>query len=170
MQAQNEMNSLAGSPQDQRRQFARIVLSRPPAVRPQAQFLYSNASYGIAGAMVEKVTGKSWESLMRTRLFEPLGIHATFDWPASDDAQQPWGHFQNKSGPQPHDPHDSYHLPACLAPGGGISMSIEDYAKFFRLHLQGLRGHDGLLRAKTIQYLHEKPEGADENSIGFAFG
>jgi len=120
--------------------------------------------------MVEKVTGKSWESLMRTRLFEPLGIHATFDWPASDDAQQPWGHFQNKSGPQPHDPHDSYHLPACLAPGGGISMSIEDYAKFFRLHLQGLRGHDGLLRAKTIQYLHEKPEGADENSIGFAFG
>jgi len=128
MQAQNEMNSLAGSPQDQRRQFARIVLSRLPAV------------------------------------------HATFDWPASDDAQQPWGHFQNRSGPQPHDPHDSYHLPACLAPGGGISMSIEDYAKFFRLHLQGLRGHDGLLRAKTIQYLHEKPEGADENSIGFAFG
>jgi len=165
-----EMTSLSGTPQDQRRQFARLVLSRPPAARPRTQFLYSNASYGIAGAMVEKITGESWEAMMRTRLFEPLGIQATFDWPAADDPHQPWGHFQSKSGPQPHDPNDSYHLPACLAPGGGVSMSIEDYAKFLRLHLQGMRGHDGLLRAKTIQYLHAKPEGADENSIGFAFG
>jgi len=166
----HEMTSLPGTPSDQRRQFARIVLSRRPAVGPQTHFLYSNASYGIAGAMVERVTGESWESLMRARLFEPLGIHATFDWPASDDPQQPWGHFQSKSGAQPHDPHDSYRLPACLAPGGGLSMSIEDYAKFLRLHLQGLQGHNGLLRAKTIQYLHTKPESADENAIGFAFG
>jgi D-alanyl-D-alanine carboxypeptidase len=121
-------------------------------------------------AIVEKVTGESWESLMRARLFEPLEIHATFDWPASNDPQQPWGHFQSKSGPQPHDPHDSHHLPACLAPGGGLSMSADDYAKFLRLHLQGLRGHDGLLRAKTIQFLHARPEGADANSIAFSFG
>ena len=165
-----EMTSLSGTPQEQRRQFARLVLSQPPAVRPKGQFLYSNASYGIAGAMLEKATGESWESLMRARLFEPLGIHVTFDWPAADDPQQPWGHFESKLGAQPHDPHDSYHLPACLAPAGGLSMSIEDYAKFLRLHLQGLRGRDGLLRAKTIQYLHTKPAGVDENSQAFAFG
>ena len=165
-----DMTSLSGTPLEQRRQFARLVLSRPPAVTPKIKFLYSNAGYGIAGAMLEKVTGESWESLMETRLFKPLGIRATFDWPASDDSEQPWGHFQSRSGVQPHDPHEAYHLPACLAPGGGVSMNAEDYAKFLRLHLQGLEGRDGLLRAKTIQYLHTSPGGTDANAISFAFG
>lgn len=166
----DEMNSVSGTPTEQRYQFARQLLHRPPAVAPRTRFLYSNAGYGIAGAMVERVTGESWETLMRARLFEPLGIRATFDWPAADDEQQPWGHFAAKSGVQPHNPHDRFHLPACLAPGGGISMSVGDFAKFLRLHLQGLQGRDGLLRAKTIAFLHARPPGEDPNAIAFACG
>jgi D-alanyl-D-alanine carboxypeptidase len=165
-----EMTSLTGTPTEQRRQFAELVLSRPPAVTPKTKFLYSNAGYGIAGAMLEKVTGESWESLLERRLFQPLGIRATFDWPATDDPEQPWGHFKSRSGPQPHDPHDAYHLPACLAPAGGVSMSAEDYARFLRLHLQGLDGRDGLLRAKTIQHLHSRPAGTDPNAQSFGYG
>jgi len=165
-----EMTSLQGSPMEQRRQFALQVLRRPPAVLPETAFLYSNAGYGIAGAMMERVMNESWESLMNTYLFEPLGIRATFDWPATDDPHQPWGHFAAKSGMQPHDPHDSYHLPACLAPAGGISMSLEDFAKFLQLHLKGLEGFDGLLRAKTIKYLHTDPHDTMMNGAAFAFG
>ena len=126
----------------------------------------------IAGAMLEKVTGgKLGVSLMGTWCFflsrSESMRHLTGRQPTIRSS--PGGTFKARRV-RLHDPHNSYHLPACLAPGGGLSMSIEDYAKFLRLHLQGLRGHDGLLRAKTIQYLHAKPAGADENSIGFAFG
>ena len=37
-------------------------------------FLYSNLSYVVAAAMAEKLTGQDWESLMRERLFTPLGM------------------------------------------------------------------------------------------------
>lgn len=35
---------------------------------------YSNLGYMVAGAMAEKLTGKSWENLMRVKLFNPLGM------------------------------------------------------------------------------------------------
>jgi D-alanyl-D-alanine carboxypeptidase len=165
-----EMTALSGSPREQRAEFARVLLRRVPAVPPRTKFLYSNASYSIAAAMAERIMNQSWEELMRARLFQPLGITATFDWPAVDDPHQPWGHFSEKSGVTAHDPRGAYHLPACLWPAGGVSMSVGDYAKFLQLHLRGLLGHDGLLRAKTIQHLHARPSGSDPSQPTFAFG
>ena len=46
-------------------------LIRRPAV---GKHLYSNLGYVVAGAMAERVTARSWESLMQERLFAPLGI------------------------------------------------------------------------------------------------
>ena len=40
--------------------------------------------------MAEAATGQTWEELMEQRLFAPLGIRATFGWPAGPEA--PWGH------------------------------------------------------------------------------
>jgi D-alanyl-D-alanine carboxypeptidase len=165
-----EMTSLRGAPMEARRQFAGNVLRRSPSVPSHSRFLYSNAGYAIAAAMAERVTGKSWEQLMQDLLFTPLGIQALYDWPAVDDPHQPWGHFQLKSILQPHDPRGPYHLPSCLAPAGGISMSAPDYAKFLQLHLQGLMGHDGLLKADTIRILHSWPAASDPRQPSYAYG
>ena len=47
-------------------------LAFAPAGRA-GEHLYSNLSYMIAGAMAERATGKSWETLMDERLFTPPG-------------------------------------------------------------------------------------------------
>lgn len=38
-------------------------------------YLYSNLGYMVASCMAEKVTGKSWETLIQEKLFQPLGMN-----------------------------------------------------------------------------------------------
>lgn len=52
-----------------------------PAAAAVGKHLYSNLGYAIAGATAERVTARSWESLMQERLFEPLGITSGFGAP-----------------------------------------------------------------------------------------
>ena len=154
-----EMKSLSGSAAEQRRDFARRALRHAPAVPPRTRRLYSNAGYTVVAAMIERVSGETWEALMRERLFAPLGIRAAFAWPAFDDPRQPWGHYETATGVRPHDPHDAYQLPAFMLPAGGVAMNPRDYARFLQLHLAGLKGRDGLLKSKTIRHLHTAVDG-----------
>ena len=160
-----EVKSLSGTPTDQRHEFALRALRHRPAIQPRTQRLYSNGGYSIVAAMAERVAEESWESLIHTRLFGPLGIHPTFDWPAFDDAHQPWGHYETKAGVRPHDPHDKYRLQAFLVPAGALSLSPGEYARFLQLHLQGLEGRDGLLKAETIKRLHTRVD--DKTALGW---
>src|SRR5207249_7616700 len=63
-----------GTPGEQRLAFAKGILERKPEAKPGTKHIYSNQGYAIAGVMLEKAAGKSWEDLMRTMLFEPLGM------------------------------------------------------------------------------------------------
>src|SRR5262245_41737069 len=49
-----------GDKPDARAKFVQGILSHKPAQQP-GTFVYSNAGYTIAGAMLEKATGKRWE-------------------------------------------------------------------------------------------------------------
>ena len=40
-------------------------------------YVYSNAMYTVAGEVIERVSGKSWESFLAERLFAPLGMTRT---------------------------------------------------------------------------------------------
>src|SRR5687767_4858770 len=41
---------------------------------PGSKFAYNNSGYSILGAIIEKVTGKSYETLLAERIFKPLGM------------------------------------------------------------------------------------------------
>jgi CubicO group peptidase (beta-lactamase class C family) len=49
-------------------------------------FHYSNLAYGLLGHVVETVTGRDWEDVVRERVLEPLGMSRTGLTPASDRA------------------------------------------------------------------------------------
>ena len=76
-----------------RYRILRDNLVDPPAASV-GKHLYSNLGYVVAGAMAERVTARSWESLMQERLFAPLGISsAGFGAPGvPGELDQPWGH------------------------------------------------------------------------------
>ncbi len=57
-------------------QVARIA-ARPLRFAPGTEQRYSNSGYMLLGAVIEKVTGQSWDEAMRTRLFAPLGLTDT---------------------------------------------------------------------------------------------
>ena len=107
-------------------------LSYPSAIKP-GEFNYSNFGYMIAACMAEKITGQSWESLMKKRLFEPLCMFsAGFGEPDTGISLfQPWGH--NKSGGK-WEASRTYDAEA-IGPAGEIHCSVEDWAKFISLQL-----------------------------------
>ena len=116
---------------ERRYNILRDNLSNPPA-GIVGDHMYSNLSYMVAGAMAERLTGKSWETLMEERLFAPLGITtAGFGPPGTPGGvDQPWGHVPDGSGGW--QPVQGDNDPA-LGPAGTVHISIEDWAKFISL-------------------------------------
>ncbi|MEZ6070923.1 MAG: serine hydrolase domain-containing protein [Pirellulales bacterium] len=62
------------------------VLTDEPAYPPGEKNVYSNVGYTIAAAMAEKLTGTSWEDLVKREVFVPLQLsEAGFGPPGSGD-------------------------------------------------------------------------------------
>lgn len=55
----------------------RRIAARSLAFEPGTAQRYSNAGYILLAAVIEKVTGQSWDEAMRSRLFAPLGLADT---------------------------------------------------------------------------------------------
>jgi CubicO group peptidase (beta-lactamase class C family) len=157
----NGTPDLNGTDTERRRAFARWLLSRPPQF-PEQGFHYSNAGYGVVAAVVEKVTGQDWWTLIQRRLFRPLGMRsAAIGWPYVGGPHQPIGHWWREGRYTPQGPQDPYQIGRILTPAGNIHMTMEDLARFARLHLRGLRGQDGLLRSDTIRRMHQPIAGGN---------
>ncbi len=137
---------------EQRLAYMDSILSKAPAFQMDT-FNYSNAGYIIAGAMLERVTGKPWEELMREKLFKPLGMStAGFGVAATDRrADQPWGHVlkDGKFVPRYGDNHRA------LGPAGTVHCSIKDYLKFAALHTSMGTRPVGLVSRSSCEKLHE---------------
>ena len=121
---------------EQRYGILRDNLAEPPEVAV-GEFQYSNLSYVIAGAMAEKVTGKSWESLMRERLFQPLGMSSVGLGPPGTPGEldQPWGHKRDPiTGAW--SPNQRGSVPS-VGPAGRNHMTVSDWAKFAAIWLRG---------------------------------
>ena len=88
-------------PTKQREILVADILSKPSEALPNQTFVYSNVGYAIVGAMLEKLTGKTFELLMVEELFLPLDmLLAGFGAPATNEIiDQPYGH-----DPEPVDP------------------------------------------------------------------
>ncbi len=140
----------------QRLLVARKYLFEPPASKI-GEFEYSNLGFMIAGAIAEAHTGKSWEELIRTQIFAPLGIrHAGFGVPGKGGmTKQPWGHKEAGAKLVALDPADpDSDNPAVIGPAGTINISLRDWALFAQDHLDGVNGRGKLLKAETYRIIH----------------
>lgn len=57
--------------------FVKKFASGELEFEPGTKFSYNNSGYFLLGAIVEKVTGKSYETVLKERIFEPLGMTNT---------------------------------------------------------------------------------------------
>jgi CubicO group peptidase (beta-lactamase class C family) len=138
----------SGEPSALRLRYVAKILSRPPDYPPGTKFVYNSTDYLVLATALEKITGRSWEDLMREELFQPLGLTTAGFGPPGTPGQidQPWGHGAHRlfsiplwsGGLTPFDPGSrSADFAPVAAPAGLVHMSLEDWAKFATLHLRG---------------------------------
>ena len=142
-----------GRPTGARRLLLQGVVARPPEAKPGTKFIYSNGGFSIAGHMAEVVTCSPWETLVRDRIFEPLGMSSGgFGAPGRRARHdQPRGHRPTGEPVQPGPKADN---PVAIGPANRVHCSIIDWSKFVALHLRGAQGDARLLTEATFKKLH----------------
>lgn len=55
-------------------EFVKEYCSGDLVFEPGKQFAYNNSGYFILGAIIEKITGKTYEEVLKENIFEPLGM------------------------------------------------------------------------------------------------
>ncbi len=150
----------SGSPMQQRTAFVSGLLREAPASLLRGRFHYSNQGYAIAGAMLERAARRPWEELLRTHLFEPLGLSsAGFGPPCSAQfPRQPLGHTWVRGALKPVAPGPDADNPPAIAPAGAVHLSIGDFARYAAFHAYGTPGLP--LSDYNFQLLHTPSQGA----------
>lgn len=152
----------------QRRRFAAELLAMSPE-GPRGRFLYTNAGYIVAGAMLEQVTGVSWEDLMAREIFVPLGMRSCgFGPPGTPGSRdQPWGHVGTAGSWKAVEPGPLADNPRVLGPAGTVHCALDDYARFMIEHLAGARGVAGLITAESFDKL-QMPAAGSSYAMGWS--
>lgn len=152
---------LTGTPREQREQAVTILLESEPLAARHEKVVYSNAGFGIAAAMAERRSDTPWEQLLKDRIFTPLEMtHAGFGWPATMERRdQPFGHRVAGDRLVPLPVGSPYRLPHAITPASDVHCSIDDLARFARLHLDALRERETPLTKSCVSVLHNPRHG-----------
>ena len=138
-----------------RRAFTFWMLQRRPNMEnfQQKKIVFSLAGYIMAAAMMEKVTGKSWEDLVTEYVRKPMNISVRYSWPNRMDAAAPAGHWSRGGSFHSEDPDTWVKVHPVLYPGQGISISMPDYIKFMQTSLRGLATGRSQLSKASFEFL-----------------
>ena len=138
--------------------MARLVavkLSAPPG----RHWEYSNLGYTVAGAITEKLTGRTWEELVVQRIFDPLKLSTAGFGPQSTMGRvdAPLGHLFDKDGKlQALLAGPFGDNPAIIGPAGTVHMSVLDFATWAAWNASDGRIGPPLARPETVRKLMTK--------------
>ena len=132
---------------------------------------YNNASLSLAGRIIEKVTGQTFEQALHDLLFVPLGLDHTYFFPNDVMTRRfAVGHEQHPDGritvARP------WALPRGSNPAGGMSATAGDQIRWARFHLGDGTGPDGapVLSRELLERMREPTASMPGSAIGDAVG
>ncbi|MEU3623714.1 serine hydrolase [Amycolatopsis coloradensis] len=135
-------------------------------------FSYCNSGFVLMGRVIEKLTGQTWDSAMREKLFTPLGLTHTVTLP--EEAlmfRAAVGHVAGEDE-EPR-PAPIWGLPRNMGPAGLITATTKDVLGFARLHLTGGLTPSGvrILTTASVAAMAEKQADLPEkHSLGDSWG
>ena len=141
-----------GSEND-RDEILRRVRFLPPTWSFRSQFGYQNIMYLAAGQVAAKVTGQSWDDIIRTRIFQPLGMTSSNTSITAlqglEDVATPHANVNDTVRALPYRRIDN------IAPAGSINSNVVDMAQWVRLHLgDGKFGGKQLISKRLMDEMH----------------
>ncbi len=134
-----------------------------------ATWSYCNSGFSIAGRVIEKITGGTWDAAMRERLFGPLALERTGTLPEEALLHRAAvGHVGDDNDRAP-----AWVLPRSAAPAGLINSSAADVLAFARMHLAGGVAADGtrvLSEESAAAMAEHQADVPDKNTLGDSWG
>lgn len=125
---------------------------------PGSKFAYANMNYILAGAILEKLTRRTWDELIVERVFTPLDLKTAGLGPQSSMGRidAPLGHMAGATAPRPMLAGPNGDNPLVLGPAGIAHMSILDFARWAGWNAgRGKRGPQ-LVKKETLARLQTK--------------
>lgn len=115
------------------------VLKALPHLKPVAGFRskydYNNLLFMVAGEVVERVSGQTWEAFVETRIMKPIGMtQSAATWQRLPDTSNAISAHAPADGQIALIPRDIFRFGAAAA---GIYANITDLAKWVSLQLNG---------------------------------
>ncbi len=103
---------------------------KPLQYDPGATFTYSNMGYTIVGALIERVSGKTWDELITGRIFIPLNMKTAGLGPQASlgKIDAPLGHAVIDGKVKAFLAGPNGDVPLLIGPAGIVHMSILDFA------------------------------------------
>lgn len=143
-------------------------------ITPKYQFrntyAYNNITFIIAAKVIEKVTGKSWEENVHSRILEPLGMTSTS---VNGEGSEIENGFAD-AGAKASTPHEFYYVKdsmhvaplygseqalwweTVIGPAGSVNSNVVDMIKYAQFHLDmGKVGDKQIISEKQMKYLHK---------------
>lgn len=128
---------------------------------------YSNYAVGMAGYIVERVSGRSYNDYVAEFIFKPLGMtHSTFVQPLPDSLKplMSQGYLRGSQDAK------SFEFVEPV-PAGALATTADDMSRFMIAHLQdGRFGDRQILRPETARLMHSRQFGLDPSMNGMALG
>ncbi len=137
---------------------------------PGEYYTYCNANFGLAGTLIEKISGQNFEDFMSENLFIPLGITGSYIAEGVTDINNLAVIYRNEEGkwaPQTDDFKGTLSSPrdfsgyktgtnaAVFSPQGGLRISALELARVMMLHLdKGMFGGKRIISKKSIRLMH----------------
>jgi CubicO group peptidase (beta-lactamase class C family) len=135
-----------------RRQLYDRLRYLEPSKEFRSTWQYQNLMFMTAGYLAGQVAGTSWESLVRQRIFGPLGmVNSNFsvtDSQRSDDYALPYAEVRDTVRVIPFRNIDE------IGPAGSINSSVDEMIRYVRFHLnQGKWGDAQLLSVANAEQM-----------------
>src|SRR5437016_848704 len=135
----------------------------PPGIVPA----YSNYATALAGYIVQRVSGKSFDQYAQENIFSPLGMQkTTFVQPLPENLKPLMSNGYKKASEkvQPFEFVEAY-------PAGSVSTTAKDMSNFMIAHLQnGSFADKRILKPETAKQMHSRLYGTDDRLNAMAYG
>lgn len=113
----------------------------------RVDYAYNNLLYVVAGALVEKISGTSWENYVQSHLIDAAGLPACQSTPpVSGQMDVATGQGEDPALPD----RTTLRLPA-VAPAGGIWCSVDGVSRWVQMFLNGGKTPQGRTIISTAQ-------------------
>ncbi|MDX3103810.1 serine hydrolase domain-containing protein [Nonomuraea angiospora] len=125
---------------------------------------YCNSGFVIAGRVLERLTGKRWDDVLREGICEPLGL--THTWTLPEDVlrfRAAMGHEDGRTAPV-------WGLMRSMGPAGMICARPADVVAFGRAHLEGAHPEGGGLLENPAAMWEPQVDIPDPYTLGKQWG